>query len=99
MTPDCAVTPAGTNRETGLALVERQERAVVVEEVPEGGEVPGDREDDAGVHHDGLDDHPGDLAPVRVEEPGDAGEVVELGDQREAGDRRGAARRGRGAWR
>src|SRR5215813_15203126 len=55
--------------------------------------------DDPGVHHDRLDDHPGDLVRVLVQQPGDAAGVVEAGDQRELDERAGDAGAGGGLGR
>ena len=59
------------------------------------GQVAGLGLDDARVHHDRLEDHPGDLARVLVQQPGDAAEVVVAGDQGEVDDRLGDAGAGR----
>ena len=47
--------------------------------------------DDPGVHHHWLDDHPGDLARVLFQQPLDAAQVVERGDQGQPDDRLGDA--------
>jgi hypothetical protein len=49
-------------------------------------QVAGLRLDDAGVHHDGFEDHARDLAFVLVEQAGHAVQVVERGDQGEIGN-------------
>ena len=79
-----AARPGG---EPGLHLVERQQRAAGVQQVLQAGQVAGLGQDDPRVHHDRLEDHPGDLARVLVQQPGDAVEVVEADDQGEIGDR------------
>ena len=48
-----------------------------VQQLLQPGEVAGVGVDDAGVHHDRLEDHAGDLAGVRRQRPLDGGEVVE----------------------
>ena len=63
----------------------------VMPDPAQAGQVAGQRVDDPGVHHDRLDDHAGHLPGVLVEQPGDAVQVVELGDQGEPGDRLGYA--------
>src|SRR5579863_5235519 len=62
-----------------------------VQQVLEAGQVAGLGRDDPGVHHDRLDDHPGDLARVLVEEAGHAVQVVERGDQGQVDDGPGDA--------
>src|SRR5262249_61384843 len=47
--------------------------------------------DDPCVHHDRLDDHPGDLVRVLVQQPGDAVRVVEAGYQGQLDERAGDA--------
>jgi hypothetical protein len=71
----------------GLDLVKGQQRAAGVQQFLQPGQVPRLGLDDAGVHHDRLDDHAGDLAGVLVQQPGDALEVVEADDQGEVRDR------------
>ena len=53
-----------------------------VQEILQTLEVAVGGQDDAGVHHDRLDDHPGDLARVLLEGAGDGLEVVERNDRR-----------------
>src|SRR5271169_3973346 len=88
---------ARADGQAGLHLVEGEQGMVFVQEGLEGFEVAGPWLDDAGVHHDRLDDHPRDLVPVLVEKPGHAVEVVEGGDQRQIGDGPGNAGGGGGA--
>src|SRR5262249_19740208 len=83
----------------GLHLVEGEQRAVVVEEVFEAGQVTGPGLDDPGVHHDRLQDHARDLAFVLVQQAGHAVQVVERGDQRQVGDGPGDSGRGGGTGR
>src|SRR4029079_1320116 len=89
---------ARPDRQTGLDLVEGQRGAVRVQSLAQPGEVAGVGVDDAGVHHDRLDDHAGDLAGVGLEHAVDGVQVVEpdqadqvadgLGDTGVAGDPR-----------
>ncbi len=83
-------------RQPGLDLIEREQGAVGVKQVLERGEVPGLWVDDPGVHHDRLDDHPGNLAGMLVKQPGHAVDVVEGRDQGQPDERvrdTGAGRR------
>ncbi len=79
-----AARPCG---EPSLDLVEGEQRAVGVQQVRQRRQVPRLRQDDAGVHHDRLDDHAGYLAAVLVEQPRHALGVVEAGDQGQVRDR------------
>ncbi len=72
---------------------------MAVQQVLQSGQIAGLGQDDARVHHDGLEDHPGDLAPVLAQHPVDDREVVESHDDgevgqhpRDAGARRDAGR-------
>ncbi len=79
---------AGADGEAGLHLVEGQQRAVLGAAGPQAGEVAGLGRDDAGVHHDRLEDHPGDLGRgARRGRAVDRIEVVERHDADEVGDR------------
>src|SRR5262249_20758854 len=69
---------ARVDGETGLDLVEREQRAVLFRDPPHPLQVPRQpRDDDAAVHHHGFHDHPGDLAVVLGEDPLERLEVVE----------------------
>src|SRR5580693_8394534 len=81
----------GADGEAGLHLVEGEQGVVLVEEGFQAGEVAGLGLDDAGVHHDRLDDHARDLALVGFQEPGHAVQVVKRGDQGQIGDGLGDA--------
>ena len=96
-TPSCPRHAARADGQAGLDLVEGEQGVVFVQQVLEGFEVAGLGLDDPGVHHDRLDDHPGDLVLVLVQQAGDAVEVVEGGDQGQVGDGPGDAGGGGGA--
>jgi hypothetical protein len=75
------------DRPAGLHLVERQVRPVAMTEIEQPLEVARLRQDDAAVHHGGLDDHAGDAPLVLGERPLRLGQVVERHDAHEVRER------------
>ena len=86
--------PTRTGGEPGLHLVEREQRAVGVQQVAQPGEVAVGRRDDADVHHRRLHEHPGDLARVLGQHALHRVEVAERHDHRERDHRLGDRRAG-----
>ena len=68
--------------EPGHDLVEDEEGAVGSGQLSQAREEPFDRQDEAHVPCDGLDDYGGDLTGVLGEQPLDDGEVVVRRDER-----------------
>ena len=95
VTPVSPVAPLGPAVRPVLTSSKVSRAPARMQQVLQPGQETRLRLDDARVHHDRLDDHPGDLAGVLIEQALDAGQVVKGRDQGELHDRLGDARAGR----